>query len=216
MRTISRWDKVQSSTVERQILYMPGKAKTQRQANTHCQVHGCCHKKRFPQRFLWNTHSPDALLPAKRVWILESPLAHLAVAAHRPVVERRDKIDFSLHRHVLCLTLCLSKQVWEVRGCHIAGSHMPSTPLAWWWWWWSWWWWAEQIIITLPLHRTVKDMCIPLTHRDSKILAPINCIILIWALLYFYACSHKCIKMTLEIIIMIMIVLLQIISIFFL
>lgn len=92
-------------------------AKTQRQANTHCQVHGCCHKKRFPQRFLWNTHGPDALLAAKRVWILESPLAHLAVAAHRPVAERKDKIDFSLHRHVLYMTLCLSELVWEVRGC---------------------------------------------------------------------------------------------------
>ena len=94
-------------------------AKTQRQANTHCQVHVCCHKKRFPQRFLWNTHGPDALLAAKRVWILESPLAHLAVAAHRPVVERKDKIDFSLHHHVLCMTLGFSKLVWEVRGCHI-------------------------------------------------------------------------------------------------
>lgn len=116
-------------------------AKTQRQANTHRQVHGCCHKKRFPQRFLWNTHGPDALLPAKRVWILESPLAHLAVAAHRPVAERKDKIDFSLHRHVLCTTFCLSKLVWEVRGCHIVVYRELSTPLAWWWWWW---WWADQ------------------------------------------------------------------------
>lgn len=108
-------------------------AKTQQQANTHCQVHGCCHKKCFPQRFLWNTYGPDALLSAKRVWILESPLAHLAVAAHRPVAERKDKIDFSLHHHVLCMTLSLSKLVWEVRRCHIAVSHWLSTPLAWWW-----------------------------------------------------------------------------------
>lgn len=119
--------------------------KTQRQANTHCQVHWCCHKKRFPQRFLWNTHGPDALLPAKRVWILESPLAHLAVAAHRPVAERKDKIDFSLHRHVLYLTLCLSELVWEVRGCHTPVSRTLSAPFVWWLWWW--WWWAHQRIL---------------------------------------------------------------------
>ena len=156
--TISRWDEVEFSSVVGQMGCMPfwllkmtdigvegywvevGTKQRHRGKLIHaCQVHGCCHKKRFPQRFLWNTYGPDALLSAKRVWILESPLAHLAVAAHRPVAERKDKIDFSLHRHVLCMTLCLSKLVWEVRGCHIAVSHWLSTPLAWWWWWW----WAD-------------------------------------------------------------------------
>ncbi|KAI9519679.1 hypothetical protein NQZ68_025817, partial [Dissostichus eleginoides] len=38
-------------------------------------------------------------------------LPHLAVAAHRPVAERKDKIDFTLHHNVLCMTLHLSKLV---------------------------------------------------------------------------------------------------------
>lgn len=39
----------------------------------------------------FETHTaPNALLPAKQVWILESSAAHLAVAAGRPVVERKE------------------------------------------------------------------------------------------------------------------------------
>lgn len=63
-----------------------------------------CHENAFLSVSFETHTAPDALLPAKRVWILESPSAHLAVVAHRPVAERKDKIDFSLHRHVLSVT----------------------------------------------------------------------------------------------------------------
>lgn len=49
-----------------------------------------------------NTLSPGALLAAKQVWILESPAAHLAVAALGPVAERKEKIDFSLCAAAVC------------------------------------------------------------------------------------------------------------------
>lgn len=192
-RTVSRWDKVEFSTAVRQMGCLPfwllkitdigvggilrqggDGAKTQRQANTHCQVHGCCHKKRFPQRFLWNTHGPDALLPAKRVWILESPLAHLAVAAHRPVAERKDKIDFSLHHHVLCVTLCLSKLVWEVRGCHIAVSCVLSTPLTWWRWW-LWWWQTRELLKPSSQHGLAQGVRIIYTLQVMRSKANCSC-----------------------------------------
>lgn len=39
------------------------------------------------------------------MWILESPAAHLAVAALGPVAERKEKIDFSVQQQfVLCVT----------------------------------------------------------------------------------------------------------------
>lgn len=56
-----------------------------------------------------HTQGPDALLPAKPVRDFGEPIAHVAVAAHRPVEEQKDEIDFSLHERVLSMTLLLSK-----------------------------------------------------------------------------------------------------------